>query len=324
LVGLLDSLEIKGLTLRNRIVMPPMQTRLATPEGKVTKSLINHYVHRSNELGFVIVEHSYVSIGGLYNTRQVSICDNNVLFGLKKLSSSIHAKVTPVIIQLNHAGSNADAEFTGIQPVAPSQTSGCRVLQIDEIDSLVESFALAAQRAMKAGFDGVQIHGAHGFLLNQFYSPLTNKRRDKYGGSLENRIRFPLEIIEQVKEQLGGRLLLYRLGAEDLDPRGIQIEDSQKFAIKLEEAGVDIIDVSGGMCGSRPVQYQNKEGYFIPQAHHIKKVVKIPVIGVGGITTPEYANKVIQDGHVDLVAIGRSLLKDPEWVLKAIHKLKKI
>jgi 2,4-dienoyl-CoA reductase-like NADH-dependent reductase (Old Yellow Enzyme family) len=303
------------------MVMPPMQTRLATTEGAVTDALVNHYVERSNELGLLIIEHSYVSLDGMLNKRQVSICDDTFIFGLNKLSSSIHAKATPIVIQLNHAGSHADEKITGTQPVGPSRSQGSRPLQLNEIESLVESFAMAARRAMKAGFDGVEIHGAHRFLLNQFYSPLTNRRHDQYGGSLENRMRFPLEVIERVKEQLGRRLLLYRLGADDLDPRGVQIEDSQKFAVKLQEAGVDIIDVSGGMCGSRPDQLQNKQGFFIPHAQHIKKVVKVPVIGVGGITEPEYANKVIQDGCVDLVAIGRSLLKDPTWVLKAIHKL---
>lgn len=321
LVGLFDSLEIKGLTLKNRIVMPPMQTSLATPEGAVTEHLINHYLERSNELGFLIIEHSYISFNGLLNERQVSICTDNSIFGLKKLSSSIHAKETPVVIQLNHAGSHADEKLIGTHPVAPSSSHGCRALQIDEIESLTESFAMAAQRAMKAGFDGVEIHGAHGFLLNQFYSPLTNRRRDLYGGSFENRIRFPLEVIKRVKKQIGRRLLLYRLGADDLDPSGIKIETSQKFALKIEDAGVDIIDVSGGICGSRPDQLKNEQGFFIHQAQQIKKVVNIPVIGVGGITEPEYADKVIQDGRVDLVAIGRGLLKDPAWVLKATQKL---
>jgi 2,4-dienoyl-CoA reductase-like NADH-dependent reductase (Old Yellow Enzyme family) len=321
-VGLLDSLEVKGLSLKNRIVMPPMQTQLASVGGAVTDALVHHYVDRSNELGLVIVEHSYVVLSGLLNKKQVSISDDNLIFGLKKLSSSIHAKATPVVIQLNHAGSQADEKITESQPLAPSRSPGCRSLKIDELDSLVESFAMATQRAMKAGFDGVEIHGAHGFLLNQFYSPLTNRRRDRYGGSLENRMRFPLEVIEKVKQQLGRRLLLYRLGAVDLNPRGIKIEDSQKFATKLEDAGVDIIDVSGGLCGSRPDSLQNKQGFFIPQAQQIKKMVNIPVIGVGGIRDLKFANKVIQDGFVDLVAIGRKLLKDSTWVVNALQKLK--
>ncbi len=323
LVGLLDPLEVKGLTLKNRIVMPPMHTGLATTAGAVTDNLIEHYVRRSKALGLLIVEHSYVSLGGRLSERQLGIFDDGLVLGLEKLSSSIHATGTPAVIQINHAGKTADMEITGMQPVAPSSSGNARELRVGEIEALAEVFALAAERAMRAGFDGVEVHGAHGFLLNQFFSPLTNRRRDKYGGSLENRMRFPLEVVERVKEKVGGRLLLYRLGSDDLDPAGTQIEDSQKFAVKLEEAGVDVMDVSGGLCGSRPDKLQNRRGYFIPQAQQIRKVIAIPVIGVGGITKPEYANKLIQKRKVDLVAVGRALLKDPNWAIEAIKTLEK-
>ena len=321
LVGLLDPLEVKGLNLKNRIVMHPMHTGLETTEGAVTDNLIEHYVRRSKALGLLIVEHSYVSLGGRLSERQLGIYDDHLVSGLEKLSSSIHETGAPAVIQINHAGRSASMKVTGTIPVAPSPRGYYRKLRTDKIEALTEVFALAAERAIKAGFDGVEVHGAHGFLLNQFFSPLTNRRRDKYGGSLENRMRFPLEVVERVREKVGGRLLLYRLGSDDLDPAGTQIEDSQKFAAKLEEAGVDIIDVSGGLCGSRPAQLQNRQGYFIPQAQQIKEVINIPVIGVGGITKPEYANKLIQEGHVDLVAAGRVLLEDPDWAIKAIKTL---
>jgi len=175
---------------------------------------------------------------------------------------------------------------------------------------------------MRAGFDGVEVHGAHGFLLNQFFSPLTDDG-DQHGGSLENRIRLPLEVVERIKEKVGSKLLVYRLGADDLDPAGTQIEDSQKFAVRLEEAGVDFIDVSGGLGGSRPEQLQGTQGYYVPQGQLIKKVVDIPVIGVGGIKEPQYADRMIREGKVDLVAVGRELLKDPDWALKAIETLEK-
>ncbi len=322
LVSLLDPLEVKGLTLKNRIVMPPMQTGLATTEGTVTDDLIEHYVRRSKALGLLIVEHSYVSSDGRLSERQLGIYDDDLILGLEKLSHSVHATGTPVVIQINHAGRSASMEITGMKPVAPSPSENARKLRGEEIEALAEAFAMAAERAMRAGFDGVEVHGAHGFLLNQFFSPITNRRRDKYGGSLENRMRFPLEVVERVKEKVGGRLLLYRLGSDDLDPSGTQIEDSQKFAVKLEEARVDILDVSGGLCGSRPEQLQNRQGYFVPQAQKIKKVINIPVIGVGGITKPEYANKLIQKGRVELVAVGRGLLNDPDWAIKAIKTLK--
>ena len=321
LVDLLDPLEVKGLTLKNRIVMPPMYTGLATAEGAVTDNLVEHYVRRSRALGLLIVEHSYVSLDGRLSERQLGIYDDRLLSGLEKLSSRIHATGTPVVTQINHAGRVASTEITGMEPVAPSHSGDARELRCEEIKALVEAFATAADRAMRAGFDGVEVHGAHGFLLNQFLSPLVNRRRDRYGGSLENRMRFPLEVVERVKEKIGGRLLLYRLGSDDLDPAGIKIEESKKIAAKLEEAGVDIIDVSGGLCGSRPSQLQDRQGYFIPQAQQIKKVVGTPVIGVGGITEPEYADTVIREGKVDLVAVGRALLEDPDWATKANKKL---
>ncbi|UCE16112.1 MAG: NADH:flavin oxidoreductase, partial [Candidatus Bathyarchaeota archaeon] len=284
LIGLLNSLEAKGLTLKNRIVMPPMQTSLATTEGNVTDKLVKHYTRRSKALGLLIIEHSYVSLDGKLSERQLGMYDDSLLPGLEKLSSNVHATGTPLVVQINHAGRTASKEITGTKPVAPSASGNARELGVEEIEALTEAFAMAAERAMKAGFDGVEVHGAHGFLLNQFWSPLTNRRSDKYGGSLEDRVTFPLQVVEKVKEKVGGRLLLYRLGSCDLDPAGIQIEDSAKFALKLEEAGVDIIDVSGGLCGSRPANFQSTQGYFIPQAQKIKKVVNIPVIGVGGIT----------------------------------------
>lgn len=323
LVDFLDPLKVKGFTFKNRIVMPPIHTGLATTEGAVTEDLIEHYVRRSKALGLLIIEHSYVSLSGRLGERQLGIFDDGLVPGLKRLSRKIHETGTPVVIQINHSGRSASMEITGIQPVSPSPIGDAREIQVEEIETLTEVFAMAADRAIRAGFDGVEVHGAHGFLLNQFFSPLANRRRDKYGGSIDNRMRFPLEVVERVKEKIGGRLLLYRMGSVDLDPDGIQIEDSQKFAVKLEKAGVDVIDVSGGFCGSRPSQLQDIRGFFIPQAHQIRKVVDIPVIGVGGIKDPIYANKLIREEKVDLVAIGRALLKDPDWANKAIKTLKK-
>jgi len=323
LASLLDSIEVKGLLLKNRIVMPPMQTSLATTEGAVTDDLIKHYTRRSKALGLLIVEHSYVSPDGKLNERQLGICDDGLLPNLEKLTSNVHATGTPIVIQINHAGGKTNKEITGTTPIAPSPNENARELRGREVDALSEAFAMAAERAMKAGFDGVEVHGAHGFLLNQFWSPITNRRSDKYGGSLQKRMNLPLKVVRKVKEKVGGRLLLYRLGSCDLAPAGIQIEDSKKFALKLEEAGVDIIDVSGGLCGSRPAHLQNTQGYYIPQAQQIKRTVNIPVIGVGGITDPKYADNLIREGRVDLVAAGRALLEDSDWATSAIQTLKK-
>jgi 2,4-dienoyl-CoA reductase-like NADH-dependent reductase (Old Yellow Enzyme family) len=287
----------------------------------VTEKLIEHYVRRSKNLGLLIVEHSYVSIEGKFTENQLGIYDDTLISGLQKLSSSIHALETPIIAQINHAGKTTSEKITGKQPVAPSRDEKAEKLKVDQIETIAECFAKGAERAMRAGFNGVEIHGAHGFLLNQFYSPLTNRRRDNYGGSLENRIRFPLEVVERVREKVGSKLLLYRLGSDDLDPSGIKIQDSQKFARKLEQAGVDIIDVSGGLCGSRPEQLQGQQGYFTSQAKQVREVIGIPVISVGGITEPEFADRLIREEKIDLVAIGRKLLEDPDWAKQAIETL---
>jgi 2,4-dienoyl-CoA reductase-like NADH-dependent reductase (Old Yellow Enzyme family) len=321
LTSLSDPLGVKGLQFENRIIMPPMHTGLATRTGAVTEDLIDHYICRSKMLGLLIVEHSYVSVEGKLSDQQLGVFNDRLVDGLERLSSRIHATGTPAVIQINHAGKAASEEVTGVQSVAPSSSGAVRKIRGEQIESLVEAFALATERTMRAGFDGVEVHGAHGFLINQFFSPLTNRRHDRYGGSLEKRMRFPLEVVEAVKERVGGRLLLYRLGSDDLDPKGTKIEDSKRFAIELQEAGVDIIDVSGGLCGSRPPQLQSRQGYFIPQAQQIKQAVDIPVIGVGGIKEPEFADEIIQEGKVDLVAVGRALLRDPDWAAKALREL---
>ena len=318
-----DSLQVKKLELPNRIVFPPIQTRLATGDGVVTDDFLEHYVRRSKGLGLLIVEHGYVSHQGRMGRNELGIHDDALIEGLTQFTRRIHTLGTPLIIQLNHGGALSKKEVTGKQPIAPSPMRDAKELTSDNMENIIDDFELSTERADKAGFDGVELHGAHGFLLNQFFSPLTNRRKDKYGGSLENRMRFPLEVVNRVKRRVGGKLFLYRLGSDDLNPIGTSIEDSMTFARRLVDAGVDIIDVSGGICGSRPTTLQGIQGFFIPQAQKIKAVVNVPVIGVGGIINPLYANQLIRDEQVDLVAIGRELLKDPEWAQKALDTLSK-
>jgi len=327
--SLLDPLNIKNYTLKNRIVMPPMATELATEKGKVTDKLIKHYLDRCSGLGMLIIEHTYIEIQGKYSPRQLGIYDDELIEGLSKLVKEVKEKCnTVIIIQLNHAGGKASSNITSRKPIAPSPimvpggTEQPRQMTLADMKRVKNAFKNAAIRAIKAGFDGVEIHGAHGFLLNQFLSPITNKRIDAYGGTLAKRMKFPLEVIEQVRRAIGNKLLLYRLGADDMMPGGLTIEESRKFAMKLEEYGVDIIDVSGGLCGSRP-EGLTGQGYFVPLAEKIKSVVRVPVIGVGGIRDPKYADEIVRLGKVDLVAVGRAILENPNWPIKAINELSK-
>jgi len=328
--SLLDPIEIGSLRLKNRIVMPPMATGLATTEGEVTEELIKHYVHRAKALGLLIVEHSYVERGGKLSSRQLGIFDDELIAGLTRLTEQVHALGTPIALQINHAGRLTTSEMCGAQPVAPSPVPHSdeheipRALSKNEIENLGEAFASAAERAVESGFDAVEIHGAHGFLLSQFLSPLSNKRDDQYGGRLEDRMRFPLMVVTRVKEKIGNFPLLYRLGADDMKPGGLSLDESKVVAQRLVEKGVHAVDVSGGMMGSRPENLQGIPGYFVPFAEEIKRVVDVPVIGVGGITTPEFANEVIANGRADLVAVGRAMSADADWASKAVEVLKKI
>ena len=319
-----DPLQVKKVELPNRIVFPPIQTRLATVDGAVTDEFLEHYTRRSKELGLLIVEHGYVSHQGRMGRNELGMHVDALIDGLTQFTNRIHTLRTPLIIQLNHGGALCKKEVTGKQPIAPTSIGEAKELTNDKAENIIVDFELSTERALKAGFDGVELHGAHGFLLNQFFSPLTNRRRDKYGGSLENRMKFPLEVVDRVKKRVGEKLLLYRLGSDDLNPKGTSIEDSIAFARRLVDAGVDIIDVSGGICGSRPPNLQDIQGFFIPQAQKIKAAINVPVIGVGGIINPQYANQLIREEQVDLVAVGRELLKNPEWAQKALDMLSKV
>jgi NADPH2 dehydrogenase len=323
LARLIDPLTVRDLTLRNRIVYPPMQTGRASFQGEVTERLVNFYVRRCSHVGLPIVEHAYISPLGKIGPRQLGIYSDALLLGFEKLATGLHSVGAPAVVQISHAGAITTQKVVGEKPVGPSARDKNRMLEKTELIELSEDYALAAERAVKAGFDGVELHGAHGYLLNQFFTPLLNQREDEYGGSLENRMRFPLMVVEKVRKRLGSDiLLLYRLGAYDLSPRGNQTDAGVEFAKRLEEAGIDIMDVSGGMCGSNPKQLDGKVvGYFIPQAEAIKAVVRIPVVGVGGITDAHYADRLVSEEKADLVAIGRAIWHDNEWAKKAMQTL---
>lgn len=327
--GLADPLDVRGFRLRNRLVLPPMLTGTAGRRGEVTEATIEHYRVRSRCNGLVIVEAAYVSPDGRYRDGQLGIWSDDLVRGLARLAEAIREAGAVAVIQLHHAGGRADPKAIGGRPVAPSPVrvpEGFEVpreMSEDDIRRVVNDFARAAMRAVEAGFDGVEVHGAHGFLLNQFLSPITNRREDGYGGDLEGRMRFPLEVVEAVRRAVGGKLLLYRLGADDRMEGGFSVDDAVVFASRLEEVGVDVIDVSGGLCGSRPPELQGVQGYFVPYAEKIKRRVGVPVIGVGGIRDPEYAHRVISEGRADLVAVGRAQLADPEWSCKALRSVRR-
>jgi 2,4-dienoyl-CoA reductase-like NADH-dependent reductase (Old Yellow Enzyme family) len=304
-----------------------MATNMATPEGRITDRHIKHYTSRAKGgVGLIILEHTYVAVEGKLARNQTGLYDDSLIPDLKRLVDAIHEAGAKVIIQLTHAGARTTSETTGSQPLGPSTvrlpdgTETPKALTAPEIKSVVTAFIESSRRAIEAGCDGVELHGAHGFLLNQFISPYTNQRNDEYGGSLVNRVRFAAAIIEGVNDILQGKPLFYRLGTDDMIEGGMTSEEGRKVAPLLEQAGVSVLDISGGLGVGDSFGF-TEQGFFVPLAEGIKSVVTVPVIGVGNITEPEFADKIVSEKRVDLVAIGRKLLADPNFPREAAKEL---
>ncbi len=320
-------IQIKNLTLKNRLVMPPMATSKAK-DGLVTQDHIDYYKEKSagGYLGLIIVEHSYISKEGMASLQQLSISKPEDIEGYKKLVNTIHENNTPVFAQINHAGSRSchEERLSSSEIRHPRNKEGealPKEMTKEDIQKVIDDFVKAAMLAKDAGFDGVEIHSAHGYLLNQFYSPLTNKRTDEYGGSLEGRIKLHLEVIEAVRKAVGKDYpIALRLGAVDDLEGGSQVDDAIVACQAFEKAGVDVLDISGGMNGYiRP--HIKDEGYYCDVTTEIKKYVSIPVILTGGIKTAKTSERLLEEGCSDLVGVGRSLMQDSLWAKKCIESL---
>lgn len=321
-----EPLKLNQMTLKNRLVMPPMATAKSASGGMVSQELCDYYRERAlhSHIGMIITEHCYIDIQGKAGENQLSIASDQVIEGMAKLTSTIHKTDVKVMAQINHAGSRASADVTGCEPVGPSavahpnQTKEALVspheLTKDEISEITRKFAMAARRAKEAGYDGVEIHSAHGYLLNQFYSPLTNKRTDEYGSdTMENRLRFHVEVLRAVREAVGDSYpIAIRLGGCDYREGGSTEADCVKACKILEKAGVDLLDITGGLFGYLRKGY-TEPGYFKEMSEAVKKEVKIPVLLTGGVKTPGDAQKLLEEGRADLIGIGRAIFKDAYW-----------
>ncbi|RJP68171.1 MAG: NADH:flavin oxidoreductase [Candidatus Abyssobacteria bacterium SURF_17] len=317
---LFSPLKVDGLSLKNRIVMAPLYLGYAGEGGTVTELLIEHYrVMARSGVALVVVENAsidYPTGSGSNRTLRADTGDN--MKGLAKLAMTIKQEGALACLQLNHAG-----RFAGIapDPVAPSAVEVFgrtpRPLTMKEMGEIREKFVAAALRVKQAGFDMVELHGGTGYLLAQFLSPRTNRRTDKYGGSLENRQRFPLEVVKAVKASLGDFPIGYRFLADEWLPDGLKLEESRKFARALEATGISYISVMGGTYESfflpEVVEKSKRDGYMVDLAAAIKKEVSVPVITAGRIATGALAERVIAEGKADLVGLARVLWTDPEW-----------
>lgn len=326
-------ITINQLTVHNRLVMPPMESRCSSDDGELSPRIFKLYDTRSKGgyIGLIITEHNYISPEGKGGKGQPSIATDHSIEILQKLVSSIHENGSKVIAQIGHAGAKTTPDVTGMEimgpsavkiPIAAPDAPVPREMTLSDIQKVVRDFTAAALRAKAAGYDGVELHGAHGYLLNQFYSPLSNKRTDAYSGStIDGRIRLHLELIESIRKAVGPDFpLAIRLGACDYMEGGITPEDSVIAAKAFEQAGVDLIDISGGYCIA--VHPTSKEqGFFAELSEPIKRAVSIPVMLTGGVVEPQAAERLLQEGKADLIGVGRAILKNPLWPKKAVEAL---
>ncbi|MGQ9723454.1 MAG: oxidoreductase [Candidatus Jordarchaeum sp.] len=322
--GFLGDLKVK-----NRIVMAPISTNLANVGGEVTQQLIDHYSRIARGgVGLIIIENACVHFPhGRHGTTQPRIDSDEFIPSLYNLTHAIHRMGARVGIELAHPGGAADIRFTKTQPVAPSsipvksEAVIPKTLTRKEIEELVDIFGKAALRAQRAGFDMVEIQAGHGLLINQFLSPLYNKRDDYFGGTLDGRIRFPKMIIERIKDYAGKSFpVSVRLGVEEFEDGGIRIEEGKLIAKKLAEAGADAIHVTVGNCLEKrlePMPYP--QGWRVYLSEEVKKEVDVPVIAVGVIREPWFAEKILEEGRADFIALGRALIADPQWPKKAFN-----
>lgn len=327
--GLLAPLSFAGLTLRNRIAMPPMWSGFARPDGQVTDAIVEyHRLRAAAGCGLITVEHSFVHRGGRHSATQMGVHDDAMIPGLARLASAIKAEGAAACLQITHAGSRTSSAVIGRRTVGPSAVRHPRErdgevpdeLTAGGIAEVVAAFGAAAARAREAGFDAVEIHGAHGFLLSQFLSRLCNRRTDEYGGHPKGRRSIHLQVVAEVRRRIGpDRAIFIRLGACDEMTGGLTLDEGCAAAAALAGAGVDLISVSGGLQGSELTG--REPGYFVPYAAAIKSYVTVPVMVTGGITDPAFADQIVRSGRADLVGIGRAMLNDADWARKAIRLL---
>lgn len=329
---------IGNLEIKNRLVMTAMGVGIGDHSGIVSDKFIEFYTQRAKGgAGLIITEITRVNDEhGIGEYDQLSLTNDNVIPSFRKLADSVHQYGTKIFAQLHHPGreshlvlnpnvSELVSSSAFPSTVAPEPT---RALTVEEIHSLVQDFAKAAVRAQKAGLDGVEIHAGHGYLITQFLSANDNFREDEYGGTLENRMRFLLEIIEAIRKECGEEFpISVRLSSSEfLDgigvKNGISLDESIKTAIACEKAGADMINVSSGthFTGNtivEPTTYS--QGWKLPLAEKLKKAVSIPVAATSVFRDPEYCEKVLEKGSIDFIAMGRSWLADPEWGVKALE-----
>ncbi len=331
---LLTPARIGPVEIKNRIVMPPMTTRTADAEGFVTDDSVAYYMARvRGGTGLITVEMASPEKCGRHRRHEVGIYDDRFLPGLTRLVAEIHRGGAKASIQLGHGGGHTRVDICGETPIAPSaiphpvyettfETIIPEAMSKARIAQTVAAHAAAARRAAQAGFDCVEVHAAHGYLISQFHAPFENQRDDDYGGALENRARFGLDVLRAVKAAVPGTGVIYRLSVEDFFPGGLPFREGRQIAIWAAAAGADAVHVTAGHYRSLPSAQivlppmSMPDAPFLGFAADVKREIAVPVIAVGRLGDPKTAEAAVADGKTDFIALGRTLVADPQWVEK--------
>ena len=340
-----DELIINGMRLRNRLALPPLTTNYGTPEGRVTDAVIQFYDERSRDVGLVIVEATAVRPDGRIVQGSLGLWEDGQIEGMRRLASTIKNNGAAAVVQLNHAGARCFPSGGKMQGASPSGVPLSPSVEPfamtqEQIAEMISDFATAALRAMEAGFDGVEIHGAHLYLISQFLSPCTNKRNDRYGGDVKGRATFALEVVEATRRKLGYDVpILFRLNVEERMENGQSLHDSITVCRFLADESVDALDLSlitqakwkpardsGGeadgpryLVAGSAFPKDSEPGAALPLMAKVSQEIGLPVIGVGKLGIGTVAADAIRDGKIDVAAIGRQMIADPQSAAKLLE-----
>ena len=317
--------EINGMVLSNRFVRSATWSGMATDDGASTLQLVDLMSDLAKGgVGLIITGQAYVRKDGQAGPCQLGIYKDELIPGLKAITKTVHESNGKIIMQLAHAGFYSYSKITRPTPLAPSNIDGLskkprKEMSIQDIKETVNSFGEAARRAQDAGFDGVQIHSSHGYLLSQFLSPFFNRRTDEYGGQIQNRARIILEVFESIRNVVGKTYpILIKLNSQDFIENGLKLKDSIRVGTMLSERGIDGIEVSGGLLTSPEsspsrsgITSKDKEAYFKNEAQSFKKAVNVPLLLVGGIRSYDVANQLIDEGVADYISMCRPFIREP-------------
>lgn len=317
--------ESRGLRLQNRVAMSPMCQYSALEDGCANDWHLVHYGSRAaGHLGLIIVEMTQVQPNGRLSPNDLGLWSDAQAHALRRVVDYVHSQGVPIGIQLGHAGRKADPIYENVAPSAIAFSDKYRTpsaLDPDGVARVVEAFQSAARRALFAGFDMIELHGAHGYLLNQFLSPMTNRRDDAYGGDFDRRMRVPLDVLAAVRSELPESYPVWlRLSAQEYHPDGYTTEDTIEVSRRMVAAGVDLVDVSSG-GNLKVTQPEDAPGFRLAYAEAVRSGAGVPVMAVGRLESPELADSAVREGKADMVAIGRGILRDANWAQTAALRL---